>query len=62
VNFYDDANNKIGWSAIYNPAFADELPKKAIDPGFELIGISLTIDSGGSWLNFLFMPENQPII
>ena len=45
-----------------NPAFSEDVPKKAIDAGYELIGVSLTVESGGSWLNFLLWPENQPIV
>jgi len=62
VRFYDDKDSSIDGAYFMNPAFLEDVPKKAIDAGYELIGVSVTVDSGGSWLNFLLWPENQPIV
>jgi hypothetical protein len=62
VRFFDGQDSSIDTTGIFNPAFTVDLPKKTIDAGYELIGISLTIDTSGSWLNFLLWPENRPFV
>jgi hypothetical protein len=49
-------------NSLLNPVYTGtEAIKKQIDPGFELIGMELTVDSTGSWINFILWPEKQPI-
>ena len=55
---YDEQNSGISSLAFCCPIFKEDVPKKEIDAGYELIGVSLTINSHGSWLNFLLMPQN----
>ena len=62
VEFLDDQNSSIDHTGIFNPAFTQVVPQKEIDAGYELIGVSLTVDSSGSWLNFLLWPENRPFV
>ena len=61
VCFYDENNRAIDSMNMFNPTFEENVPKQTIETGYELIGVSLTIESGGAWLNFLLWPENQPI-
>ena len=61
VRFYDEKDSSIDSMYMFNPAFEENVPKQTIETGYELIGVSLTIESGGAWLNFLLWPENQPI-
>ena len=55
-------NCSISSLCFYNPVIKEDVPKKEIDAGYELIGVSLTIDSTGSWINFLLWPQHQPIV
>jgi hypothetical protein len=62
VVFYDDDDKEIDFTRIYSPVFPEKVPRKLIEAGYELIGVSLTIDRNGSWLNFVLWPENQPVV
>ena len=60
VRFYDDdKDNLIGF---YAPLLSEACGKKAIDGGYELIGVSATLGSSGCWVNFLVWPEQQAIV
>ncbi len=59
IRFYDDKNSQINCTALCNPLYTEDVQKKTIDQGYELIGVSLTIDSDErAWFNFLLWPEN----
>ena len=62
VSFYDDKNQEIGFHSFYDPLYEEEVPKQRIPDGYELIGMSVTIEGGKFWPNFLLWPTAQPII
>ena len=62
VQFYDEKDSEIGFTYFWNPLFSESVAKKAIDGGYELIGVSGTIGSSGNWLFFLVWPEQQAIV
>jgi len=34
VRFYDETKLSVDYTGIYNPAFIEDVPEKAIDPGY----------------------------
>ncbi len=60
--FYDNKDSEIYRTDFYDPLFSEDVPKKAIDGGYELIGVSATLGSSGCWVNFLVWPEQQAIV
>ena len=62
VRFYDDKDSYIDYTGFYAPLLSEACGKKAMDGGYELIGVSATLGNSGCWLNFLVWPEQQAIV
>ena len=43
--FDDETNTLIAGALFFGPLFQFDVPKKTIDDGYELIGVSITLDS-----------------
>jgi hypothetical protein len=56
--FTDDQDETSDGIAFYNPFFQQPLGMREIPDGFELIGVSLTMQDGKFWPNFLLWPTD----
>ena len=57
--FFDETGKRIDSTGIFDPQFKEKVPRQALAADEDLIGVSLTVSEGGSWLNFLAWPKGQ---